>query len=542
MRAGWVWLAVVAMGCAGGAGGPSGDAGVCLEDDTRSCGTDVGACELGAQTCTAGVFGPCEGGVLPAAAEICGNEEDDDCDGVSDEDCGCATSAGGAGNDAAYGMAALMDGSVIVVGIYEGDATFGAGEDTETTLIATQFGYEDGFVARYDAACKLDWVHAIDGPGRQIPLGVAALPDGGTLVAGQFSETATFAPGELNEISLSAPGFDLFLARYDSAGSLVWARQAGGGVLVWVGGVAALEDGRSWVTGSFEQDATFGPGESGQTALTGGGPGDLFLAHFRSSGDLEWVSRAIGPGIDDGNALDVLSDGSVIVAGEFGTTLTLGPGEGATPMLPGETTLDGAGDYDAFVAKFDPSGRLVWANGAGGAGYDEANGVAVLDDGSALVAGSFGDGATFGLETLPGVDEIFLARFASSGALLWVRSTVGSGFANASDVGALADGTAFVTGLFDGTITFGPGGPKLRAESFRDIFVARYDPSGSPAWAARAGGLGDDMSYELAVHADGGVAIAGAFPRAATFFPGTAAATTITSAAGQDIFIAIYPP
>jgi hypothetical protein len=51
------------------------------EGVTRACGTDVGVCTIGVETCVAGVFGPCSG--VRAAAESC-NNLDDDCDGVVD--------------------------------------------------------------------------------------------------------------------------------------------------------------------------------------------------------------------------------------------------------------------------------------------------------------------------------------------------------------------------------------------------------------------------------------------------------------------------
>ncbi len=55
----------------------------CVNGATLPCGTDVGACELGTQTCVSGEWGPCLGGVGPAT-EVCGGG-DEDCDGLTDE-------------------------------------------------------------------------------------------------------------------------------------------------------------------------------------------------------------------------------------------------------------------------------------------------------------------------------------------------------------------------------------------------------------------------------------------------------------------------
>ena len=58
----------------------------CTTGETRSCGSDIGRCQVGTQTCSAGAWGACAGSTGPTAEE-CGNNIDDDCDGQTDEDC-----------------------------------------------------------------------------------------------------------------------------------------------------------------------------------------------------------------------------------------------------------------------------------------------------------------------------------------------------------------------------------------------------------------------------------------------------------------------
>ncbi|MCA9624931.1 MAG: hypothetical protein KC731_38165, partial [Myxococcales bacterium] len=56
----------------------------------RPCGTDVGICSMGVEQCVGGVYGACEGGVMPELTELCDGSRDDNCDGRVDEDCQCA--------------------------------------------------------------------------------------------------------------------------------------------------------------------------------------------------------------------------------------------------------------------------------------------------------------------------------------------------------------------------------------------------------------------------------------------------------------------
>ena len=58
----------------------------CTNGDTKSCGSDVGECSKGTQTCSANSWGSCVGDVGPTP-EICGDGLDNDCDGDIDEDC-----------------------------------------------------------------------------------------------------------------------------------------------------------------------------------------------------------------------------------------------------------------------------------------------------------------------------------------------------------------------------------------------------------------------------------------------------------------------
>jgi len=60
---------------------------ICCENgQTRPCGSDIGACTKGVQTCTEGMWGDCTGGVQPTE-EICYDNIDNDCDGETDEGC-----------------------------------------------------------------------------------------------------------------------------------------------------------------------------------------------------------------------------------------------------------------------------------------------------------------------------------------------------------------------------------------------------------------------------------------------------------------------
>lgn len=65
------------------------------EGSTQSCGSPIGRCQAGQQTCAGGLWGPCEGSVHANEEETCENDIDDDCNGIVDENCTCATDGTG---------------------------------------------------------------------------------------------------------------------------------------------------------------------------------------------------------------------------------------------------------------------------------------------------------------------------------------------------------------------------------------------------------------------------------------------------------------
>lgn len=356
----------------------------------------------------------------------------------------CASQADG------YGLAVLPDGGAYVVGDYEGTALFGLGEETEATFTAT--ASFDLFLARYDPDGRLSWAREVGGDGRMHGAAVAALPDGSAVLTGSFAGTTVFGRGTASEIEVTSPTRNgIFVARYDADGVPAWVRSfgarpadegtaigvdPGGGIVVaghvgmgvafdaftpavegetdaflarftpegdvdraWriggpgddsADGLAVLPDGGLLVTGHYEAGATFDAGGEGEPRRAAAGHTDAFVARYDAGGALLWVASAGGPGPDAGFAVAADPEGGAVVAGAFEGTAVFGAGE------TNETRLTAVGDADAFVARYDRDGRLLWAVMAGGPGHDAVRGLAVTPGGEIVLAGSYGPQAVFG--------------------------------------------------------------------------------------------------------------------------------------------------
>ncbi|MCX6645585.1 MAG: hypothetical protein NTY09_04400, partial [bacterium] len=294
---------------------------------------------------------------------------------------------------------------------------------------------------------NLIWAKSAGGTDDDQGYGITTLSDNSTVVTGTFRDSASFGPGEPNQTVLTSTGQfdDIFIARYNSDGTLAWAKCAGGTYPHDQGnGITTLSDNSTVVIGTFGSSATFGLGEPNETVLTSAGDSDIFIARYNLDGTLAWVKSAGGASenyADQGNGITTLSDNSTVVTGRFNSSATFGPGE------PNQTVLISVGYSDLFIARYNPDGSLAWAKRAGGAIYDYGKGITTLSDNSTVVVGEFSDSATFGSgepnETVLTSDgwenDIFVARYNPDGTLAWAKRAGGADYDFGNGITTLSD-------------------------------------------------------------------------------------------------------
>ena len=391
----------------------------------------------------------------------------------------------------------------------------------------------------------LIWAVRAGGPGDEDNQGAAPFDDGTTVITGYFNDTATFGAGEANETTFTSAGEeDIFVAKYNAAGTLAWAKRAGGTLLDRAKGIASYSDGSTVITGAFSGSATFGAGEANETVLASPGDWDGFIARYNADGTLAWAKRAGGSSRATGKGITSFSGGTAVMVGRFSGSATFGPGEA------NETVLTSAGDFDICVAKYNADGTLAWAKRAGGTIKDDNQGAASFDDGSSVVIGYFGETATFGpgeanetTLTSAGDYDVCVAKYNADGTLAWAKRAGGTDRNLGKRVTSRSDGTSIVTGRMVGTATFGPGEANettLTSAGDYEAFIAKYNADGALAWAKRAGGTLADRGKDVAVSSGWASMATGYFSGTATFGAGEANETTLTSAGGWDIYLAKY--
>jgi hypothetical protein len=252
--------------------------------------------------------------------------------------------------------------------------------------------------------------------------------------------------------------YNEFVVNVSDSGTLVWAKGTWGSGLSNNDGITTLSDNSTVVIGNFGGSITFGKGETNETVLHPTALDDIFIARYNLNGTLAWAKRAGGSGDDYCFGITSLSDNSVIVTGKFEKSATFGLGES------NQTLLTSAGEYDIFVAHYNPNGTLVWAIRAGGVDNEEGLGITALSDNSTVVTGDFWGSTTFGPDEInervlwaDGNNDIFIAHYNPDGTLIWAKRAGGSSYDYGDGITSLSDNSTVITGTFSGLASFGSG-------------------------------------------------------------------------------------
>ncbi|MCB2378127.1 hypothetical protein LGH70_11070 [Hymenobacter sp. BT635] len=396
---------------------------------------------------------------------------------------------------------------------------------------------------------------------------IAVAADGSQYVSGVFDGTIT-----LGSTTLRAGAGDghIYLAKYDAAGTVLWATAVESSGSEFFGRVAIDAAGNAYLTGYFEQLLT-----AGTTSLTSIG-NEAYVLKYNAQGVLQWAKQGGASGTY-AQGIDVDASGNVTIAGDFSSSVSFGTttpltgggvflyrfsptgtvllakqvsssgftnaaavdGAGNTYITGGfdsgftygNTTLASAGGVDIFLVKVDAAGNVVWARRDGGVNEDNSQNIALDANGNPLLCGYY-DGVS---NTNGETSKIYVARYTKDGIQLWARQISSSVASFQTATAAAYDGRGgyYVTGSIQGTTTFGTTALSAVGEN---MFVARYDSPGNVLWAARVAGTNPvtdaSIGFGIDTDASGNAYVTGAIVGNATF------GTLNSSGAGINTFVA----
>ena len=203
-------------------------------------------------------------------------------------------------------------------------------------------------------------------------------------------------------------------------------------------------------------------------------------------------------------------------------------------LTVGSAAYVGAGANDMYVLKLDVHGEVVWGRGFGNLAEQSLTAMALAGDGSIIIAGHFtGALPLAGINTSNSVgSDGFVAKLSPGGATLWARVIGGTGVQLPNAIAVdSATGNIAVGGTF--SHSFHAGTQELFSGGDQDAFLLVLDGDGNTILQHIFGGMGNDTVAALA-WLDGDLILAGDFAQTIDF----GAAGARVSAGNSDIFLA----
>lgn len=292
-----------------------------------------------------------------------------------------------------------------------------------------------------------------------------------------------------------------FLKAEGQAPKWEWSKSFGGDVF---DKVIADDSGNVYIVGGFDDSAKFGDSSS-TIKLTPRGYYDIFLAKYDSMGNFKWVTTAGGIDNEEPSGIGIDSAGAIYIAGHF--NIALG--------LKGEKVYFGNGKYmdslvankgpNIFVAKYARDGRLIWAKSAGGAGGAYCADIRIDKEGNGYLTGGFIDTCTFGgiILSPDSSYQIFTAKINSKGTWEWAKGSKGRSFYTGKSPSGIAIdtmGNTFISGWYGDTIIFDKD--TLISSGGHNDYIVKMDKTGSVLWAHSEGGNGNRYIDNILIFSD----------------------------------------
>lgn len=417
-----------------------------------------------------------------------------------------AKAAGWIGQDAARSVAIDDDGNVYIAGQFGGHSQF-------DTIFCYGHGTYDAFLAKYNTVGDIQWVKFAGGPNEDYATGVCIDTAGFIYMTGYFLDSIFFDSLKLESEDLH----DIFIAKYNLSGELVWAKSAGGRGEDRSYAITADPYGDIAIAGAITGTAHFD-----NKIVSSSGDFDAIIAKYGSNGVCQWVKKGGGNNEDAAKGIGSDDAGNFFITGYI-----YGNVEFDTIHL----NTNPPSSSDIFIAKYKPWGDFVWARKCDSYLGDNPYGIATDWQGYSYLTGYFQNETTFGNYTIQahGYNDAFLVKYDPDGNCDWAKAIGGNGLDIGTAVCADEFGYIYLTGFFDSGISFED--TTYTALGY-EVFIAKYWTEGDEVWTQTGGGAGNDFGNAIGVNKAGELAIAGYYNLYGSF-----GSYTLPLTQQQDIFV-----
>ncbi|MFX1253378.1 MAG: SBBP repeat-containing protein [Promethearchaeota archaeon] len=290
---------------------------------------------------------------------------------------------------------------------------------------------------------------------------------------------------------------DVFITKFNATGGLLWSTFLGGEDYEEGWDVAMDSQDNIYITG-YTKSYDF-PDLNSYDDLYNGGGGDVFITKFSPDGMLIWSTFLGGVGLDRGRGITVDSQDNILVTGYT-----------ASDNFPIKNSYNDTlnGDMDAFISKLTTNGTLLWSSYVGTEGSDYSYDITVDSHNDVFITGT----SVLYRNIYYSDTDAFLIKFDSTGRWLWSTHFGGYGL-NQNDQGiSLAIDSQ--NHIIIAGVTSSNEFPILNASQTTlngdiDAFVTKFDSNAGLVWSTFLGGTEDDNVSRVLVDSQDNIIVTG---------------------------------
>jgi hypothetical protein len=408
-----------------------------------------------------------------------------------------STYFGGGGFD--WGMDIAVD---------ENENSYQTGLTTSMSNLATTGAFQgsfsgdiDGYLTKFDEDGNLLWATYFGGSQTDRTYGITSDNDGNIYVAGStFSEDNIATAGVLQPFIWGMD--DMFIMKFDSDGQRIWGTYYGGEahdfpVSIKHANSNLFITGHTVSANNIATTGTFLPTKDATEAA--------FLVNINDNGaTLNWGTYIGSNGNSSGEAIDLLSDGRIVVAGRTTATSDIASSSSHQDAF--------SGFVQGFLMVFNANGTRDWGTYYGGDFSNRADGVSVLED-DIYLAGNTNSNNNIATpnayQTTKADEHGFLAKFDDQGVREW-GTYVGGNMEDIIKSVTTKNRMIIVGGHTRSTNSIASSGAfqETIADDFDGFFNA-FTPSGEYLWGTYLGGQDDENINRIMYLNDNAIVFSG---------------------------------
>ena len=402
---------------------------------------------------------------------------------------------GGFENEICRKVVSDSNNNIIIVGQTNSTSNIATSGSFQTTLS----GNDDVFIAKFNPLGSLLWSTYFGSNFLELALSCAIDNSGNIYVSGFTESNSGITTSGSHQGNFGGQS-DAFLVKFNSNGQRQWATYCGGSGIDY--GYACSVDalGNVYLTG--ETSSSNNIATSGAFRENYAGGNDAFLVKFNASGQRLWGTYFGGTSADNSISCVIDFNNNIIIAGRTYSDSI------ATPGVQYENLIG-----NGFIAQFNSVGNLNWAtyytSEVQSCSTDSTGNIYIagFTNSTNLIATPGAHQENYGGD----MEDAYLAKFNNLGLLIW-GTYYGGEYRDFSYSVSASSNKVYLSGFTTSSINIATSGAyqTVNGGGMYDAFLAEFDTNGVRQWGTYYGSGGIDQAFSVTTDSNGMIYLAGA--------------------------------